>query len=140
MVTAWIRLRSLAALLALGSLALSGCKQDIGGRCEQASDCASGVCGSVGSADMASAAGKVCVSGAAAPVDASGQSPVDAANQDLGVVYGSPDAADGTSSETAGMSEVHEEVHAEVHAEAAAEASTSDGADGASTATEVGAD
>jgi hypothetical protein len=61
MLAAWIRLRSLAALLALGSLALAGCKQDVGERCEQNSDCASGICGPGGAQGMASAAGKLCV-------------------------------------------------------------------------------
>jgi hypothetical protein len=58
MVIARIRSHSLAVLLAVGSLALVGCKQGIGDRCEQNTDCASGICGD--GADMASAQGKKC--------------------------------------------------------------------------------
>jgi hypothetical protein len=38
----------LAIVFLLGSLALGGCKQDIGERCEQNSDCSSGICGNGG--------------------------------------------------------------------------------------------
>jgi hypothetical protein len=46
--------------LALGSLALSACKQDIGERCEQGSDCSSGYCDFSTASMMTSAMGRVC--------------------------------------------------------------------------------
>jgi hypothetical protein len=49
-----------AALFSVGALALAGCKQGVGERCEQGSDCSSGICGSPGFA-MTSPAGKLCV-------------------------------------------------------------------------------
>jgi hypothetical protein len=64
MLASSIRVRLAAALpvlLLAGSLALAGCKQDIGERCEQNSDCASGVCGEGGPPGMTSAMGKKCV-------------------------------------------------------------------------------
>jgi hypothetical protein len=46
-------------VLSLASLALVGCKQDVGGRCEQGSDCSTGYCG--GSVEgTVSAMGRVC--------------------------------------------------------------------------------
>jgi len=47
------------AVLALASLALVGCKQDIGQRCEQGSDCSSGYCGD-SPLGMVSVMGRVC--------------------------------------------------------------------------------
>ena len=59
-----MRSRSLAAF-ALGSLLLfAGCKQDIGERCEQPSDCASGWCaGDNMPIGMAGVVGKTCTPG-----------------------------------------------------------------------------
>jgi hypothetical protein len=72
------RLRLIAVLVSFGSLALAGCKQDIGGRCEQNSDCASGVCGD-GQGGVTSAMGRQCVAAIAAPPivspDASAEAP-----------------------------------------------------------------
>jgi hypothetical protein len=71
-----LRLRSLALLLSLGALALGGCQQDLGGRCEQGSDCSSGWCGG-SQLGMASAMGATCTPGPgtvpfdAAPTDTS---------------------------------------------------------------------
>ncbi|HVU50607.1 MAG TPA: hypothetical protein VHL80_07955 [Polyangia bacterium] len=117
MVSAWIRNRSSAALLALGALALTGCKQDIGERCEQNSDCSSGLCGD--GADMASAQGKKCVSTLTPPMN---QTDASDAPVDLGTLYDAPLAVDTQA--------------AELHEEAAA--STEGG--GAAAATEAGAD
>jgi hypothetical protein len=54
-------LRLLPVFLLAGALAIAGCKQDIGERCEQNSDCASGICGEGGPPGMTSAMGKRCV-------------------------------------------------------------------------------
>jgi hypothetical protein len=95
--------RRVALILALSSLALIGCKQDIGERCEQNGDCASGLCGN--GAGMTSAMGMMCQEApTAAPlVDAA---PNDAARDagdaaievrdaaDASVEVSSPDGAD----------------------------------------------
>jgi hypothetical protein len=88
----------LAALaLALGSLAVVGCKQDLGERCEQGSDCASGFCAGSTASMMTMAMGRVCTGPpTATPVVDSGSqedAAVDAA--DAG-----GDAADGAALET----------------------------------------
>jgi hypothetical protein len=102
MVTASIRLRLMAALLAVGSLALVGCKQGIGGRCEQNTDCASGICGT-GNADMASAEGKMCVAVAGGGTAGTSGNTDAGEDADVGTLYG-PDAID-----SAEVSEVHGE-------------------------------
>jgi hypothetical protein len=126
--TSWIRPRLVAALLSLGALALAGCKQDLGQRCEQNSDCKSGFCGD--GADMASAQGKQCVAVLGGPpLPTPTPTPSDGgedADADAGPLYGPHDAADGVTPATA-----------EVHAEVGAEAPT---VDGASDMTEAGAD
>jgi hypothetical protein len=96
MLTAWLRLRSMAAMLALGSLALAGCKQGIGGRCEQNSDCASGICGDGTSGGAVSAAGRQCsatLGGGGAGT--SGSNMMDASEDaDVGTLDGPNDAAE----------------------------------------------
>jgi hypothetical protein len=47
------------AAMSLTALALLGCKQDIGQRCEQGSDCSSGYCGN-STLGMVSVMGRVC--------------------------------------------------------------------------------
>lgn len=114
----------MAALLAVGSLALVGCKQGIGARCEQNTDCASGICGD--GADMASAAGKKCVAvagGVGTGSAGSGGGAGGSGGAGGGTSYGPDAAADAV------------EVHAEVGAETEAASS-----DGASDVTEAGAD
>jgi hypothetical protein len=133
MVTAWIRLRPMAAmvaLLAVASLALVGCKQGLGDRCEQNTDCSSGICGD--GADMASAAGKQCVAvvgGVATGTAGSSGGAAGSGGAGGGTVYG--DAA-------ADTSEVHAEVGAETGGQETSSSDASDASDVASDATEAG--
>jgi hypothetical protein len=89
---------ALPVLLLAGALAIAGCKQDIGERCEQNSDCASGVCGEGGPPGMTSAMGKKCVASLTPPppqVDAM-QNQSDAGE---GVDVASSDASEASSSD-----------------------------------------
>jgi hypothetical protein len=130
--------RSLSvAVFALGSLLLcagSGCKQDIGERCEKSSDCASGFCGGDNSdVGMASAVGKTCTPGRVT------------VSFDAGTTQTMPDAAadrpDGADAPAGETGDVASESHAEAGeagageggtdgspVEAGAETSASDGA------------
>ncbi len=122
--------RLLAALISFGALALGGCKQDVGGRCEQNSDCASGICGD-GQGGATSAMGRQCVAtlgGPSVTPDASSTNPIDAA-ADVGA-----DAVDAASSDAAG--EVSSPDASEPGDAAGAEASPADGATDAESETE----
>jgi hypothetical protein len=117
-----LRHRFVALLLSFGALALGGCKQDVGGRCEQNSDCASGICGN-GQGGATSAMGRQCAAtlgGPAVTPDAS--STTDAA------VDAGGGAVDASSSEASGDVSSPDASQA---GEAGAEASHDDGAPGA---------
>jgi hypothetical protein len=119
--TSWIRPRLAAAVLSLGALAFAGCKQDLGERCEQNSDCKSGFCGD--GADMASAQGKQCVAVlGGSPTGTPNQNTDAGEDADTGARYGAQDALDG-------VTEAPEEVGAPAPT-----------VDGASDTTEAGAD
>jgi len=149
-----MRSRLLAAF-ALGSLLLfAGCKQDVGERCESASDCASGFCGGDNSVvGTASAIGKTCTPGRVTTTQ-------DAGNGAAGA--GTPgdaaaDRADGADAPGVETGDVASETHAEAGeagtdtpaqggtdahdgapAEAGAETSASDGAADLATDTAAG--
>jgi hypothetical protein len=111
-----LRSSSLAAV-ALGSLlTLVGCKQDLGERCEQASDCASGFCSGT---DVTRPG--VCTNGVSTqtPIDAS--TPVDTGTGDAPAERA--DAADAADASRAETGDVAAESHAET-SEAGAEVGT----------------
>lgn len=119
------RSRSLAAL-ALGSLLLlatSGCKQGIGQRCEQASDCASGFCSGT---DVTRPG--MCTNGTSTPmpvVDASSPS-------DTGVSDGTAERGDVADALAAETGDVGSDSHPEA-GEAGADTGTEAGTDGVPT-------
>jgi hypothetical protein len=114
------------AVLALASLALVGCKQDIGQRCEQGSDCASGYCGG-SPLGMVSVMGRVCTPPpTAGPISDAGAADAPAPVDDAASDAGSDGASDGAS-DAAGGEVAPPEGGADV-LEAGAEAWGADGA------------
>jgi hypothetical protein len=102
-------------LIALAGLALVGCKQDVGGRCEVGSDCSTGYCGGIVEG-MVSAMGKVCT-----------PPPVAAPLSDASPTTDAQDAA-------------HEAASSDGASEAGPEAGAAETGDAASDAHETGAD
>jgi len=139
------RLRSFALLASLGALVLAfaGCKQDLGERCEQGDDCASGYCGGVTSGAV-SAEGMKCTPGPTAIVIDAGTA---GAGGDQGGAGGSGgqggqgqtdaavDGSDGAVHEggsEAGASEVGSDVSSDASDASASETSTDASSDTAS--------
>jgi hypothetical protein len=132
------------ALVSLMALCTAGCKQDNGERCEQPSDCSSGICGYDTTGGMTSAMGKMCQAtisapGSTTPTDASAMSDApssDATNAadvgDGGSHADASDAATLTDASDAGTSDAPETRSTDASDGAAAEtggdASGSDGA------------
>ncbi|HEY2728910.1 MAG TPA: hypothetical protein VGK52_03155 [Polyangia bacterium] len=124
-------------VLALASLALVGCKQDIGQRCEQGSDCSSGYCGD-SPLGMVSVMGRVCTppptagpildAGTGDAVDA--PTPAEDAASDAGSETGADGASDGASDAAGGEASPHDGGSDVLEAGAEAGAETSSGADG----------
>jgi len=85
-----------ASILAfvLSAAALAGCKQDIGERCEQGSDCSSGYCDYTTVGQMTSAAGRVCTGSSAPPGEVSDAAPAPDAEGDVATSDGAGDAAE----------------------------------------------
>ncbi|HVR00976.1 MAG TPA: hypothetical protein VMT47_02490 [Polyangia bacterium] len=104
------------AVLALASLALVGCKQDIGQRCEQGSDCSSGYCGD-SPLGMVSVMGRVCtppptagpISDAGAAADATdAPTPAEDAASDAGSDDASDAGSDDASDAAGGEASPHD--------------------------------
>ena len=57
-----LRPLTVVGVLAFASFVLAGCKQDVGERCEQGSDCSSGYCGGEQGGEV-SVQGRVCTNG-----------------------------------------------------------------------------
>jgi hypothetical protein len=121
--------RLATVVLALGSLALAGCLQGVGERCEQNSDCSSGVCGN-GSAGMTSANARTCSASLPPPAPISDAATTTSDASDAGDAGDAADAA----LEGAGASDA-----SEAGAEAGAETSPSE-AGAESGLSEVGAE
>jgi hypothetical protein len=114
--------RRVALALALLSLGLVACKQDVGQRCEQGSDCATGYCGeSVGG--MVSAMGKTCTE----PPTAA--QPVDAATNDAATNDAATNDA-GTNDDASDASDAARDVRDAASPDGSGEASSPDGAEG----------
>jgi hypothetical protein len=78
--------------VALGALSLAGCKQDVGDRCEQNSDCSSGICGD--GQPMTSATGKRCQATLPAPPTEMDATVVDASDAAADASDAAADASD----------------------------------------------
>ena len=126
------------ATLSLASLLVVGCKQDVGERCEQNSDCASGLC-----TDMSQGASAPGICEATLPTgttsDAATSFPDAGADADGHVEAGAEVSGDaaleshveaGGSDTSEAGAEVGSEAGAEAGSEAGAEAGAADGASG----------
>jgi hypothetical protein len=89
-------LLALSVVLGL-ALASVGCKQDLGERCEQPSDCASGYCGGNSTSGQTNAVGKMCSAGPNVLVPGDAGATPDAVPAD----DASPDASDAAKADAA---------------------------------------